>query len=873
MTIEVIAARLKCFKRTVSGFHHFSKSHSSLTARSHGITKHPTISWTSYPNLLKLAATLSAGEYGGLGSPALLPSEPKASLLKNGKDKKVYKSTKEHEYHGLETNIRDAIVKDDRSQLKMLLETRLSQSTKLPSGRDIVFVIAETCRRSDNLSNMLPIMLMIPLTRFDSEEGDIIPMINFCAENNCMKNAFELLVWLEDERHVQFSAKSYSILLKGFGRQGNQDMLELVMDRLYQNNIVIDIILINSLIDAFIRCGNVGKAIAVFDTMNGSSGTLRHLMGNDISSSEYATVASYFSKILPRANTKNKNGRMDEGIIDDNTIAINPNVRTFNTILKAFREGRDSRNATVSIYRCSMLLDLMQRQGVAPDSITLNTLVDVYVLSGEVRKGEMILRASNISFACNARPGVEAFTSVISGYASKGDSEGAFRILDLMLKNGVRPNCKTLTSLMNACIVSGKLSKANELLSGLHSKFNLSLSSQDISAVYGAYVIGLCGMAVNTRIQDSSEYPCVGGVYDLSQDLSSSPPHLSSSPKDSESLLHLHQAQAMLLLMESRNITPDTATMNSFLYALCSAVEPSRVNDAILVYEAMVEQGIMPDKYTFATLLNGLGRDGHAEKAYELYHACKDKDVVVVNAFLKALANSDKPQQAMPEFFRIVNLNNVEAEDGSQPTTTTTSLLQSKKTNANGSNGNAVIPIFTDTSFSPDKMTYTILFVALSRTLSPRQMTPYTPFFDSDSSPDAASSYTSSSSSPSPSTSLPSLPLPLLLKKVSSTENSDVNDVMVRDDDNGSSQKTTISSNRATMKSASTSKKSLKGTKSLPSSPDEILRRVFSYMMYESKIEPDEVMVRVLNSLFSIEKSSVSVSVLSRHVHYITFQF
>ena len=114
-----------------------------------------------------------------------------------------------------ESKVRNAIVSkqwDEASKLLMTLN-----STKLASGRDIVYVITETSRRSQNLSAIIPLLSsMVKLERgFDySTENDIMPLLFDCSKTNRISTGYRIVSWLYS-RNMRFSAKTYSVLLKG----------------------------------------------------------------------------------------------------------------------------------------------------------------------------------------------------------------------------------------------------------------------------------------------------------------------------------------------------------------------------------------------------------------------------------------------------------------------------------------------------------------------------------------------------------------------------------------------------------------------------------------------------------------------------------
>ena len=126
----------------------------------------------------------------------------------------------------------------------------------------------------------------------------------------------------------------------------------------------------------------------------------------------------------------------------------------------------------------SSMLDL----GVVPDSVTINTLVDACVTNGRMAEAEAFLYMEGLTSGpgsstglgvddnrknqdkAHVAPGVEAYTSLISGYAARGDEKSAMRIYSTMRKEGVAPNKFTLTALVDAHLRAGKGRRARSLI-------------------------------------------------------------------------------------------------------------------------------------------------------------------------------------------------------------------------------------------------------------------------------------------------------------------------------------------------------------------------------------------------------------------------
>eukprot|EP00596_Hydrurales_sp_CCMP1899_P005033 CAMPEP_0119043810 /NCGR_PEP_ID=MMETSP1177-20130426/26129_1 /TAXON_ID=2985 /ORGANISM="Ochromonas sp, Strain CCMP1899" /LENGTH=760 /DNA_ID=CAMNT_0007012765 /DNA_START=1106 /DNA_END=3388 /DNA_ORIENTATION=- len=313
----------------------------------------------------------------------------------------------------------------------------------------------------------------------------------------------------------------------------------------------------------------------------------------------------------------------------------------------------------------------MKKQGIQPDSVTINTLVDAAVSTGNLYIAEDLIKHPM------ATPGVEAYTALITGYSSYGKVIEAFRMLNFMISRQILPNSYTLTALMKTCVTKGDWERARELLyigniylNSTTSKTTTTyppaslhvqplgkgpyLKPQELAVLHGSYVIGLCGIAVS-----------------------------SEDPQDRE--LFIKEAQYELINMEENKLKPDTATMNAFIQALCSML-PARITDALLILRAMKIEDIQPDDYTYSILFTALGREGYVDEALQLFrNTDRYMDTPALNSLLRAFISGPNPLQAIQIYNEIISQNSV-IENG---------------------------------KFLPSKYTFTILYLAISRSISP----------------------------------------------------------------------------------------------------------------------------------------------------------
>lgn len=120
----------------------------------------------------------------------------------------------------------------------------------------------------------------------------------------------------------------------------------------------------------FYRCGRTQKAVDLFDAV--ISKPEDYINGDK---------TSYSNK------EKNELAEISKAFAFKN---LKPNIRTYNTVLKALRGYSD-------FEKCMDVIRVMKANNIDPDTVTMNTLIDAAVVSGN------LMIANDVSQLSNAR--------------------------------------------------------------------------------------------------------------------------------------------------------------------------------------------------------------------------------------------------------------------------------------------------------------------------------------------------------------------------------------------------------------------------------------------------------------------------------------
>jgi pentatricopeptide repeat protein len=143
-------------------------------------------------------------------------------------------------------------------------------------------------------------------------------------------------------------------------------------------------------------------------------------------------------------------GDVEELLYEMREEGVVPDAMTFNTIIRYLCEHK-------KIAAARRIVNIMDISGVAPDSWTYG-----YLMKGLMDSGKPSAALTLFETACSDRRTVAAtenvhlYTTGVSAAAAVGDHTRALELLSRMKTLGIKPNFKTLTALLGACLAAGE---------------------------------------------------------------------------------------------------------------------------------------------------------------------------------------------------------------------------------------------------------------------------------------------------------------------------------------------------------------------------------------------------------------------------------
>jgi pentatricopeptide repeat protein len=213
-----------------------------------------------------------------------------------------------------------------------------------------------------------------------------------------------------------------------------------------------DIVSYNTVIAALGKAGRSEQAFEVFSTMKQN--------GIKPDTFTYTSLVKSCSKPID----------MQELLYDMKELGAKPDIVTYNTIIKTLCDR-------LQWYEAKKMIIDMESNGVVPNSMTYG-----FLMTGLVKAGKHSACLSLFESACadsRTMPlteNVHLYTTAISAAASLKNHEKAFHLVNRMKAAGVRPNMKTMSALMGACLSSNMTSLAVEVYKQMEIPDGLAMS-------------------------------------------------------------------------------------------------------------------------------------------------------------------------------------------------------------------------------------------------------------------------------------------------------------------------------------------------------------------------------------------------------------
>lgn len=456
-------------------------------------------------------------------------------------------------------------------------------------------------------------------------EKEFCTLLNAFCEVGRMDLAHRIIALQERTEHAPpLSAVTFSILLKGYGKLGDQVHVEKTLKRAEELAIKPDTILVNSIMDALVNCGAVDRAENVFTEIK------THKRGQRFCGHPCPTL----------------------------------NGRSHNILLKGYANSGRLADAL-------KLSESMKRQGLW-DTVTTNLLVHAAVIAGNLTTAVEVLDAHTARQTTrhSEHPNVGAYTDLLDAYGKQGELKEAVQVFSTMRKRNVEPNIYTYGCMIASFGRKGQLERVRSMLDFMHSRDILPSV-----VIYNALISslletesGLLGQRIDQSLMIIDEMRKSGIIpNDVTASIIVKAMSRCSPPRITEASAFVEKLEREKILTRNPRVVaalvkaygtindadaawkefrgldaPDVYSVNALVETLCLT---GRVRAARGIFSRYFGKGrsVLPDRVSFGVMISALfkNRDDRLarQEAIDLYHRMVRQGITpdcgIIDAVLK----------------------------------------------------------------------------------------------------------------------------------------------------------------------------------------------------------------------------------------------
>ncbi|XP_057848233.2 pentatricopeptide repeat-containing protein At2g13600-like [Cryptomeria japonica] len=432
------------------------------------------------------------------------------------------------------------------------------------------------------------------------------------------------------------NSTTFASILPACAKMGALEQGMDIHKRIMERKLLWDVVVVNALLDMYVKCGSIHKARELFDKMS------------------QRDVFSWTTMIV--GYTQNNSGEHALETFKQMQLAgVKPDFTIFASILPAC--------AQLGLFDQGMEIhqSIMERENLS-DVVVANALLDMYAKCGRICKARQmfdILSEKNVvswnamiaGYAQNGvldealklfiempQRDVVSWTTMITGYVQNGFSEKSFEIFKQMLLSGVIPNSTIFASIIPACTKLGFPKQGMEIHQKLVEKgfFSDVVVSNALIDMYAK-----CGSIHKAR-----------EVFDKihQKNVVSWTTMIAGYAQNGV----LDEALRLFEEMPQKNVV-------SWTVMIAGYAQNGFVEKALETFKQMQLAGVKADSTTFASILPACAKMGALEQGTGIHQTIIERgnpsDVIVANALVDMYAKCGSTQKARELFDKIPKKN------------------------------------------------------------------------------------------------------------------------------------------------------------------------------------------------------------------------
>lgn len=467
----------------------------------------------------------------------------------------------------------------------------------------------------------------------------------------------------------------YSAVLKACSLSGDLDLGRLIHERITREKLEYDTVLMNTLLDMYVKCGSLSDAKKVFDKLSSANITSWNTIISGCCQKGLMEEAVSLFHQMPVRNDVSWNiivaGFADNGSLqalefvvmmhkedlrlDDFTIPCSLKVCSYQNLLQMGKQ-----------IHCYVI-----KSGFECSCFTLSALVDMYSNCNVLCEARKLFDQYS-SWAASAYGNVALWNSMISGYVLNEQNEEAITLLSHIHSSGMCIDSYTFTSALKACIN----------LLNFNSRFALQVhglivtSGYELDYIVGSNLIDLYArlgivksalglfhrlpkkdvVAWSGLIMGCTKHGLNSLAYLLFRDMINSNQDvnqfiISSVLKVCSCLASLRRGKQVHAFCVKRGFEKEDVTLTSLIdmYLKCGEIDDGlalfnfmperdvvswtgiivgcgqngRAKEAIAYFHEMTQSGLKPNEITFLGVLSACRHAGLVEEAWTIFTSMK----------------------------------------------------------------------------------------------------------------------------------------------------------------------------------------------------------------------------------------------------------
>ncbi|XP_010544468.1 PREDICTED: pentatricopeptide repeat-containing protein At4g08210 [Tarenaya hassleriana] len=431
----------------------------------------------------------------------------------------------------------------------------------------------------------------------------------------------------------------YSAVLKACGLLGDLELGRSIHERILQENLEGDVVLMNALLDMYVKNGRLSDAKNIFSKIPHPNSTSWNTIISGYCKEGLMDEAVNLFLLIPRPNVVSWNSLIS-GFVDKSS------PRALEFLLKMHREGYelDGFALPCGLKACSYLGSLAMgkqlhccalKSGLESSCFTMSALIDMYSNCGALSDASHLFY-QYIKDNASSSNSLGVWNSMLSGLVIKEENNAALKLLLQIYRSGLSIDSYTLSNALKICI------NLLNLRIGLQVHGLVVTSGYELDYIVGGILVDL--------------YATLGNIYDAQKlfyklpkkDIIAWSGLIMGCVKTGFNSLAFSLFRDIIKL----GVDVDQFIISSILKA-CSSL--SSLGNGKQVHGLCVKLGYESEHVTATALIDMYVKCGDIDNGISLFDGLSERDVVCWTGIIIGCGQNGRAKEAIQYFYEMIN--------------------------------------------------------------------------------------------------------------------------------------------------------------------------------------------------------------------------